>query len=305
MKKITLKRIQFHFAKKNILKMPDEEYIKYQYKDVFGKEINLENPQTFNEKLQWLKLNDRKDIYTKMADKYEVKEYVANIIGEEHIIPTLGIYNKFEEINFDKLPNQFVIKCTHDSGSVIICRDKNKINKRKWRKEINKNLKNKFFYIAREWCYKNIKPRIIIEEYMEDKKNEEMTDYKFYCFNGVPKYLYVSKGLENHMTAKISFFDENYNFAKFKRTDYKGFEEKPEKPHQFEEMKELSKKLAKGIPFVRVDFYEVNGIIYFSEFTFFPCGGYMPFDPIEYDSILGDLIELPSAKNIGGSNDKR
>lgn len=305
MKKITLKRIQFHFAKKNILKMSDEDYIKYQYKDVFGKEINLQKPQTFNEKLQWLKLNDRKDIYTTMADKYEVKKYVGNIIGEEHIIPTLGIYDKFEEINFEKLPDQFVIKCTHDSGSVIICRDKNEIDKRKLRKEINKNLKNKFFYIAREWCYKNIKPRIIIEKYMEDKKNKEMTDYKFYCFNGVPKYLYVSKGLENHMTAKISFFDENYNFAKFKRTDYKGFEEKPEKPHQFEKMKELSEKLAEGIPFVRVDFYEVNGIIYFSEFTFFPCGGYMPFDPIEYDSILGDLIELPSTKNIGGNNDKR
>ncbi len=273
--------------------VPDKIYLKIMHRLVLGRKINFDNPKTFNEKLQWLKLYDRKDIYTKMVDKYEAKEYVKNAIGEEYIVQTIGIYNKFEEIDFDKLPNQFVIKCTHDSGSTIVCRDKTTFNIDKVKTKISKALKNNYFYQLREWPYKNVKPKILIEKYMESKGNKEMIDYKFFCFNEEPKFIYVSQGLENHKTAKISFFDTDFKKEKFKREDYKEFEELPQKPIHFEEMKRLARILAKKTTFLRVDFYEINEKIYFSELTFFPCGGFLPFEPKEYDSILGELIRLP------------
>ncbi len=273
--------------------VPDKIYLKIMHRLVLGRKINFDNPKTFNEKLQWLKLYDRKDIYTKMVDKYEAKEYVKNAIGEEYIVQTIGIYNKFEEIDFDKLPNQFVIKCTHDSGSTIVCRDKTTFNIDKAKTKISKALKNNYFYQLREWPYKNVKPKILIEKYMESKGNKKMIDYKFFCFNEEPKFIYVSQGLENHKTAKISFFDTDFKKEKFKREDYKEFEELPQKPIHFEEMKRLARILAKETTFLRVDFYEINEKIYFSELTFFPCGGFLPFEPKEYDSILGRLIRLP------------
>lgn len=175
----------------------DETFLKIKYRLIMGKKLNLENPKTFNEKLQWLKLYDRKDIYTTMVDKYEAKKYVANIIGDEYIIPTLGIYNSFEEIDFNKLPNQFVIKPTHTSGDIYICKDKNKIDYKKLKKEINRWLKRKYYYLHREWPYKDIKPRIIIEKYMDNKLSEEMKDYKFMCFNGKVKCSFVCSGRRN------------------------------------------------------------------------------------------------------------
>ena len=225
----------------NFIGLNDEKYIKLMYQIKMKRKLNLDNPNTFNEKLQWLKLYDRKKIYNTMVDKYEAKKYVANIIGEDYIIPTYGIYDKFDEIDFDKLPNQFVIKCTHDSGGIVICRDKNKLDIEKTKKTINKSLKRNYFYSGREWPYKNIEPRIIIEKYMHDNEIEQLKDYKFYCFNGQPKYLYVSEGLENHETAKIEFFDMNFKPAPFGRTDYQRFKNKPEKPINFEKMKDFSK----------------------------------------------------------------
>ena len=228
-----------------------------------------------------------------MVDKFEAKEYVKKQIGEEYIVPTYGIWNDFESIDFTSLPDQFVLKCTHDSGGLVICSDKQKLNVEKARKKINHCLKRNYFWNTREWPYKNVKPRIIAEKYMEDQKEKELRDYKFYCFDGVPLYLYVSEGLRDHKTAKIDFFDMDFKRAPFKRDDYRHFENMPKKPLNFEKMKKLAAQLSRDIPFLRVDFYEVDGQIYFSELTFFPVGGTMPFTPEIWDEKLGKLIKLP------------
>ena len=275
--------------------LPDKQYLQLYYFAKFKKPLNLKSPKTFNEKLQWLKLNDRKDIYTIMVDKYEAKKVVANIIGEEYIIPTLGVWDSFDEIDFDTLPDQFVLKCTHDSGGLVICRDKSKLDKVETRKILEKSLKNEYFYMAREWPYKNVKPRIIAEQYMQDETQiNGLFDYKFYCFDGEAKFLYVSKGLENHKTARISFLNLDWTFAPFKRNDYKAFDSIPQKPKEFEKMVDFTKKLSKEIPFLRVDLYEIAGKVYFSELTFAPSGGMMLFEPEEWDYILGDWIKLPT-----------
>lgn len=278
--------------------LKDKMYLKLLYKLEMGYRLNLQNPQTFNEKLQWLKLYDRNPEYTKMVDKHEAKKYVANIIGKEYIIPTLGVWEKFEDIDFNKLPNQFVLKCTHDSGGLVICKDKTKLNIEEAKKKISKSLKRNYYYYGREWPYKNVKPRIIAEEYMATAKQKELIDYKFFCFNGEPKFLYVSEGLSNHATAKISFTNMNYEKTDFYRRDYKPFELLPQKPMNFDKMKELVEKLSKNIPFLRIDFYEIEGKIYFGELTFFPCSGYIPFEPEEWDEKLGDMLELPKEKKI-------
>lgn len=189
--------------------MDDETFLKMAYKRKFGKELDLNNPVTFNEKLQWLKLNDRKPEYTEMVDKFMAKKYVASIIGQEHIIPTLGVWSRFDDIDFDKLPTQFVLKCTHDSGGLVVCKDKSNLNKKAAKKKIEKSMKTNYYKGGREWPYKNVKPQIIAEEYMEDISGNGLTDYKFYCFNGVPKYLYVSNGMDNHETARLSFLTMN------------------------------------------------------------------------------------------------
>ncbi|MBE5819572.1 MAG: glycosyl transferase [Clostridiales bacterium] len=274
----------------------DKKYLRLLYKLEMNSKLDLENPNTFNEKLQWLKLYDRNPKYIKMVDKYEVKDYIEKTIGKEYIIPTLNVYNSFNEIDWEKLPKQFVIKCTHDSGGLIICKDKNSLDIKSSERLINKCLKNKFYYSGREWPYKNVKPRIIIEKYMATEEQPELIDYKFFCFNGNPKLLYVSEGLSDHNTAKISFADMDYKMTEFYRKDYKPFDKLPKKPENFEEMKELAKVLSKDIPFVRVDFYEIEGKIYFGELTFYPCSGYIPFKPEKYDKILGDMLELPKNK---------
>ena len=271
-------------------KMSDEKYIKLVYRIIFGKKLNLENPKTYSEKLQWLKLYDRKKIYTTMVDKYEAKKYVANIIGDEYIIPTLGIYNSFDEIDFSKLPNQFVIKCTHDSGGLVVVKDKNKINIKKVKKIINKCLNNNFYYIGREWPYKNVKPRIIVEKYMCDNKTNELRDYKFFCFDGNPKLMFLATD-RNIGQTKFNFYDLNFNLLPFKQghpNDY----QKIDKPITFNQMIELSKKLSKDIPHVRVDFYEINGRVYFGELTLFHFSGFEKFIPSEWDEKLGNMINL-------------
>lgn len=273
----------------------DKCFLELKYKLKIGEKLNLDNPQTFNEKIQWLKLYNKKPKYTMMVDKYEVKKYVADKIGQEYIIPTLGVYDSEEDIDFNKLPNKFVLKCTHDSGGLCICKDKSKLDIEKAKKRLKKSLRKNYYYSEREWPYKNVEPRVIVEQYMGTEEQEELIDYKFFCFNGVPQYIYISEGLSNHTTAKISFADMDYNLT-FNRDDYKPFEKLPPKPINFEKMKELAKELSKGIPFVRVDFYEINNKIYFGELTFYPGAGYIPFNPIEYDQILGDMLELPKYK---------
>lgn len=413
--------------------IPDSTYLKLRYYGKFGKKLDLNNPQTFNEKLQWLKLYNRKPIYSTMVDKYEAKKYVASIIGEEHIIPTLGVWNRFEDIDFRALPDQFVLKCTHDSGGFVICRSKKDLDLDAAKAKIEKCLKTSYFYKDREWPYKNVKPRIIAEQYISEENNEATRDYKFFCFGGqarcmkvdfdrfiehranyfdmegnlllfgevicplnpnkainlpdnmkemrllveklaseVPslradfydvsgkvyfgeliffpmagfmkltdpkwdgvlgswikipkgrycmvlnnescvvfnpkvrglvnykfyclnsevKYLQVSQGVENHKTAKVSFLTPDWQFAPFGRSDFAPFTELPEKPVCYKEMKEIARRLSEDLAFIRVDMYCVEGIIYFSELTFSPGGGYIPFSPPEYDKILGSQLIL-------------
>lgn len=281
-------------ARKNFFNwMPDKPYLKICYKIHTGNKLDLKNPKSFNEKLQWLKLYDRNPLYTKMADKCEAKKYVADIIGEEHIIPILGVWDSVEDIDFDSLPNQFVLKCTHDSGGLVICKDKSQLDIKKAKKKLKYFHNRKYFYLHREWPYKNIKPRIIAEKYMQNGNDSELKDYKFFCFNNVPKLLYISEGLSDHSTAKISFADMDYNMTPFYRSDFEPFKELPEKPVNFEKMKEMAAILSKDISFVRVDFYEINEKIYFGEFTFSPCAGFTPLKPIKYDRIIGDWLKLP------------
>lgn len=275
----------------------DDTYLKIAFRSLMGKKLDLKNPKTFNEKLQWLKLHDRNPIYTVMVDKYEAKKYVADIIGEQYIIPTLGVWNTFEEIDFDKLPNQFVLKCTHDSGGLVICRDKTQFDKQAARKKINKSLKRNYFWQGREWPYKNVKPRIIAEKYMQNEQGADLIDYKFYCFAGDPAFLYVSVGLDNHVTARMSFLTLDWQFAPFYRTDYKNFTELPPQPACLKQMIEISKKLAHGHTFLRVDLYEINKHIYFSELTFHPCSGFMTLKDEQQDYNMGNYLSLPLPGN--------
>lgn len=269
--------------------LSDEKYLKLKYYIYFNKKLDLDNPKTFNEKMQWLKLYNREDIYTTMVDKYEVKKYVSKIIGEEYIIPTIGIYNKFEDIDFENLPDQFVIKCTHDSGGIVICKSKKDLNIAKTKKIINKYLKRKYYCIHREWPYKNVKPRIIIEKYVEDKNNKSMRDYKFFCFNGEAKYCLVCSDRETEL--KETFFDLNWNKTEFKRPNH-DIDLTIEKPKNYDLMIQLANTLSKNILFVRIDFYEINGQVYFGEITFYPASGFTKFEPEEWDYKLGKLINL-------------
>ena len=281
--------------------LSDKAYIRLAYFRRFHKFPDLKNPKTFNEKLQWLKLYDRKPEYTVMVDKYEAKKYVSDIIGEDHVIPTLGVWDRFEDIDFDSLPNQFVLKCTHDSGGLVICRDKNALDIEFAKNKINKSLSVNYYHYGREWPYKNVKPRILAEKFMSDERNpQSLIDYKFYCFDGEPKFLYISSGLEDHSTAHISFVTLDWDFAPYQRSDFASFDELPPKPERFDEMIEHCKKLSKGKSFLRVDLYEINDTVYFSELTFSPCSGVMPLKDESHDKIIGDMLILPPKDNGKG-----
>lgn len=275
--------------------MTDEDYCKRKFEIFFGYPLNLDNPQTYNEKLQWLKLHDRKPIYTTMVDKYEAKGFVASIIGEEYIIPTLGVWEHFEDIDFEILPDQFVLKCTHDSGGLVVVKDKNEFDINTARKRINKALKKNYFDYGREWPYKNVKPRIIAEKYMEDESGFELKDFKFFCFNGVPKLLFVAcdRGKQVEET-KFNFYDMDFNLLPFTNGHPNAPEGRITKPETFEEMKEIAAELSKNCPHVRVDLYSINGKTYFGELTFYHWSGFKPFDPPEWDKRIGDLLQLPN-----------
>ena len=274
--------------------LPDYLYIKLQYRVILGNWPNLRNPKTFNEKLQWLKIHDRKPEFTMMADKYLVKDYIAKTIGAQYVIPTYGVWNRVEDIEYEKLPDRFVLKCTHDSGSVIVCRDKNKLDIPETNKKLSLSMKKSGYWYGREWPYKNSPHRIIAEQYLEDSTSDTIRDYKFFCFNGVPKFIYISEGLENHATAHIAFYDFEGNEMPFHRDDYKQFDIDPVMPSNTEEMRQLSEKLAQEIPcpFVRTDFYSINGKTFFSEITFTPCSGLMPLAPREWDTTIGSWLNL-------------
>lgn len=295
MKKVNFRNIVLYLDKKRIITLRDDKYLKLLYKKFLGKDLNLENPKTFNEKLQWLKLHDRNPQYTNFVDKYEVRKYIKEKIGEEYLIPILGIYDKFEDIDFDNLPNQFVIKCTHDSGGIIICKDKNTFNKKEAKNKIKRLLKQNFYYLAREWPYKNVKPRIMIEKYMKEDGKEDLTDYKFMVFNGKVKCSFVCLNRTSKKGMNIDFYDREWKKMPFYR-HYKNSNTILDKPKNYDLMIQISEKLAKGMPFVRVDLYEISGKIYFGELTLYPGAGLEEFNPEKWDEILGSWIKIDEGR---------
>ena len=269
-----------------------ETYIKKVYLHRMGKKLELANPTTYSEKLQWIKLYDHNPLYTTLVDKHKVKQYVAKRIGESYIIPTLGVWDSFGEIDFDDLPNQFVLKCTHDSGGLVICKDKRHFDKKTAGKKINRAMRHNYYYMGFEWPYKNVKPQIIAEPYMEDSQTGELRDYKFFCFNGKVKALFIATERQKEGTdVKFDFFDDSFQHLSFKQ-GHENAEITPEKPVCFEEMKRVAEVLSKGLKGVRVDLYEVNGKVYFGEMTFFHHGGWTPFEPETWDTVFGEWIDL-------------
>lgn len=276
----------------------DELYIKIVFRLIMSKKLNLANPKTFNEKIQWLKLYDHNPDYTKMVDKVEAKKYVASIIGEEYIIPTIGVWDSPDDIDFDSLPNQFVLKCNHGCGDMCICSDKAKIIIAQVKASLKEGLKRDYYKIWREWPYKNVKRRIIGEKYMVDESGYELKDYKFFCFDGKPEFMFVAsdRPLKAEET-KFDFFDMDFKHLPFKN-GHPNANHSIAKPSSFELMKELASKLSKGLPHVRVDFYDVNGHVYFGELTFAHWSGLVPFEPEEWDYKLGKLIKLPTEQPL-------
>lgn len=271
--------------------LPDSIYIRLYYIMRFKKLPNLDHPKTYSEKLNWLKIHDHNPLYTKIVDKFEAKQYVSKLIGKEYIIPTLGIWNHFDEIEFDKLPDQFVLKCTHDSEGVVIVKDKKQFDKVVAKKKLEYALNQNFYYIGREWPYKNVKPRIIAEEYMEDHVDGELRDYKFFCFSGVPKIMFVASG---RSSGRLCFDYFNMDFQHLDIIqDHPNAKYEIRKPINFDKMIELSKILSKNMPHVRIDFYEVNGNVYFGEITLYHHSGFAKYNPKEWDEILGSWIKLP------------
>lgn len=283
-------------APKFILKLvsriiSDKTYLRIVYWRNMGKKLNLKNPVTYQEKLQWLKLYNRKDIYTRMVDKYEAKNYVSDIIGEEYVIPTLGLWNKATEIDFNKLPNQFVLKTTHDSGGVFVCRDKSLLDIEKAVKFLEKRLKNDIFYNNREWPYKNVPRRIIAEKYIVDESGYELKDYKFFAFNGMIKFIKVD--FDRYTKHRANYYDIDWNLLPFEEVKCPAdLKRHCQCPDNFDGMLEIVRKLSDDIPFLRVDLYNVNGEIFFGELTFFPDSGLGAFHPAKWNKIMGDLIRL-------------
>lgn len=273
--------------------MSDKFYLKVLWRMVMGYELDLKNPQTFNEKLQWLKLYDHNPLYTLLVDKYRVKDWVKERIGEQYVIPTLAVYNSADEIQLESLPKQFVLKCNHDSGSVIICKDKECFDIFAAKEKLQNALDDNFYFYAREWPYKNVKPVIIAEPYLEDKKAKELPDYKFFCFDGEAKVLFIATNRQNaNDETRFDFFDMQFNHINV-TNGHPNADVLPVKPECFDEMALLAAKLSVGLPQVRVDFYQVNGKVYFGEMTLFHFGGAVPFNPSSFDYELGEYLHLP------------
>ncbi len=276
----------------------DKLYLKFWFHTCMGYWMDFDNPKTFNEKLQWLKLYNRKAEYTTMVDKYSVKNYVAEIIGDEYIIPTIGVWNTFDEIDFDSLPNQFVLKCTHDSGGLVICKNKKQLNKEKARIKIENSLRTDFYMKGREWPYKNVPRRIIAEKYMEDKETGELRDYKFFCFDGEVKAMFIATERQNkNDVTRFDFFDRFFNHIDCVN-GHPMADVPPAKPKNYELMIKLAEQLSKNMPHVRVDFFEANGHVYFGELTFFHQSGAIPMNPFEVDELFGSWLKLPNQKTV-------
>lgn len=275
--------------------LSDKLYMKLLFPLMTGYKLDLKNPQTYNQKLQWLNLNYRNPLLCKLADKHEVKNYVKERVGEEFVIKSYGVWNAFDEIDFNKLPSQFVLKTTHDSGGIVICKDKSTLDLEKAREKITRHLKINLFYKFREWVYKDIKPRVIAEEFLVDESKVELKDYKFFCFNGEPKAMFIATGRQEGNTM-FDFYDINFNHLDI----IQGHPQSGkivEKPKNYALMVELAGKLSKGLPHVRVDFYNIDGKILFGEYTFFHFAGLQPFHPQIWDYKFGSWINLNTHAN--------
>ena len=270
--------------------IPDKLHLKIMFRYHMGKKLDFKNPKTYNEKLQWLKIYDRNPKYIELVDKFAVRKYISETIGEKYLIPLLGVYNSVEEIEWSKLPNKFVLKCTHGSTCNIICSDKKNLDISKAKIKLNKWIKRNWFWYGREWPYKDIRPKIICEKYMVDESGTELKDYKFFCFNGEPKAMFVAT--DRGIDTRFDFFDIEFNHIPVMQ-HYKNATKHINKPIGFSEMVNLARKLSKGIPHVRVDFYDINGKVYFGELTLFHFSGFRKFEPDKYDKIFGDWLELP------------
>ena len=277
--------------------LPSSElFLKVYYWMRTGRRLNLDNPLSFQEKTQWMKLHYTDPLYTQMVDKYQVRQIVSDKIGEKYLIPLLGVYDSFDEIDFSILPNQFVIKATHDSNSIIRCLDKSKLNIRTTRRRINKRLRKNYFYEGREYPYKNVHPRIIIERLISIGNDFSLPDFKFFCFNGKPELLFVATDRFKKDGPYFTFFDLDWNELPLKAKGHPGI--KPhtvlQRPYLFEEMKRIVEALCFDIPFVRIDVYAAEGRLFFGEYTFFHDGGVVDFEPEEWNLKLGEMIHLPT-----------
>lgn len=272
-------------------RMPDRKFVEKQYFLKTHRKLNLDNPVTFNEKLQWLKLYYHKDIFTKMVDKLSVKDYLLPIIGEKHIVPTLGRWKSFCEIDFTVLPEQFVLKTNHGCGGMYICRNKKEFDIKKAEAILSEALRHNYYYSSREWPYKNVKPMILAEQYLQDGDTRNLNVYKVFNFSGEP---FMIQSIQNDKTKEesIDYFDTSWKLLAL-RQNYPNSKEPLKRPITLEKILKLSAKCSKGFPFLRTDWYEVNGEVYFSEFTFYSDAGHELFHPDEWDRKLGDLIVLP------------
>lgn len=276
--------------------LPDKPFLQVLFWASMGKRLDLENPKSFNEKLQWLKLYDRKSNYTDLVDKLVVKNYITEIIGKEYIIPTIGVWNSFDEIDYTKLPNQFVLKCNHDSGSVVICKDKTTFDIISAKKIIDKSISKNYYLLNREWPYKNVSRKIFAENIIGN--GHDLFDYKLMFFNGVFKCCFVCSNRNSSLGLHVDFFDENWDHLPFTRHYSNNPINKISKPFNYKKMIELGGKIAQNInsPFIRIDFYEVNSKIYFGEITFYPGSGIEEFYPEIWDYKLGSWINISIIK---------
>lgn len=272
--------------------VPDRVYLKAVFKAETGYELDLDHPRTYNEKLQWIKIYDRKPEYVIYADKFRVRKYITEKIGEEYLVPMLGMYKKAEEIPWKELPNRFVLKCNHASGTNIICKNKKDLDIKATEKKLNNWLKRNAFWGAREWCYKDIEPCIICEEFIETKDGNTPDDYKFMCFNGIPRLIQVHHDRYGDHT--LDYYTPEWNKADLQRIDASKSNIVIERPEKLEEMLSIAERLSADMYYARIDLYYVNGRIYFGEITLYPTGGLSTFTRYEDDLLLGSYIKLPT-----------
>lgn len=287
-------RIGLSFARRGWLNaLSDKAYLSILYRANFKKKLDWKDPKTFNEKLQWLKLYDRDPRYSEMVDKYAAKGFTAERIGGEYVVPTLaGPWDSFDQIDFDALPDQFVLKTTHDCGGVVICKDKNSFDYQKAKEFLHGHLNRDYYLTCREWPYKKVKPRIFAEKYLAEL-DEDLKDYKFFCFNGVPRLMFIASERQSETSeTKFDFYDMEFNHLPI-INGHPNSSQEIQRPRNFERMKELAAVLSKDIPHLRVDFYECNGQLYLGELTFSHWGGFVPFEPQQWDEILGSWLILP------------